>query len=164
MNKITRIVIFTVLYITCISGLSFCEPINIAQLVDDFKNATDLQRTQIVNNNVGKELSASGKVVNVEEYDLFDTTNDVKGEFYRVSTETQKTSGSTPYQVYFMFKDKDKVADITKGENITKDGKIMQINDERLLISVWIFCAELNETDKVLFKQSQTPSATQSLP
>ncbi|MFA6349960.1 MAG: hypothetical protein WCY12_03430 [Candidatus Omnitrophota bacterium] len=164
MNKFFKISVVITLSIMCIAGLSYAETVDIPKLVENFKNSTDLQRTAMINETIGKETTASGKVINAEEYDLFDTTNDVKGTFYRVSTEAQKTPNNTAYQVYFLFKDKDKAAGFSKGENITKDGKVMQINDERLLVSVWVYCAELNDTDKVLFRQSQPAMQTQSLP
>lgn len=164
MNKLIKNSILAVLFTISAVGLSYCQTIDIPQLVDNFKNATDLQRTRIINDNIGKEVTGTGKAANAEEYDLFDTANDVKGTFYRISTEVQKTADNTPYQIYFLFKDKNNAADVNKGQNIAKDGKIMQINDERLLISVWIYCAELSDTDKVLFKQSQTANAPQSLP
>ncbi len=76
----------------------------------------------------------------------------------------QLTANNIPYQIYFLFKDKDILTDIDKGQPVTKDGKIMQINDERLLISVWIYCGELNDKDKVLFNTAQPVTAVQSLP
>ncbi|MCX5712781.1 MAG: hypothetical protein NTY47_06980 [Candidatus Omnitrophica bacterium] len=164
MNKLFKISFLAALPIICLAGLSYCATIDIPQLVDNFKNATDLQRTQIINDSIGKEVTGTGKVINAEEYDLFDTTNDVKGVFFRISTEAQKTPNNTAYQIYFLFKDKDKAADADKGSTVTKNGKIMQINDERLLISIWVYCAELSDTDKTLFKQSQPPAETQSLP
>jgi len=54
--------------------------------------------------------------------------------------------------VILLFKDKESVKDIDKGQSIQKDGKIIKIDDERLQIAVWLLCGDLSEKDKTLFK------------
>lgn len=154
MKKIIVAYAFSLIFILGATGLSYSAAIDVGDLVDSFQKATDLQRDQILGDNLGKEISAGGTVSNVGEYDFFETLNDIKGTYYQVSTEQQKTKNNTPYQVMFLFKDKEEVKNIDKGQLIRKDGKIIRIDDERLQITVWIFCGELNETDKALFKQN----------
>jgi len=154
MNKITGFCAIILIFLFVICSLSYAEAIDIGKLVDNFQAATDLQKNQILQDNLGKEISAGGTAGNAGEYDFFDTVNDVKGTYYQVSTEQQQTKNNTPYQVVFLFKDKDKAKDINKGQGIQKDGKIIKINDEGLQIAVWIFCGELTESDKALFKQN----------
>ncbi len=135
------------------SGPAYSAAMDIQGLVDNFSKATDLQRVQFLKDNLGKEISCAGTVSNVGEYNFFDTVNDQGNTYYQVSTTQQKTKNKVPYQLIFLFKDKDKVKDIDKGQSIQKDGKIIRIVDERLQIAVWIFCGELSENDKALFKQ-----------
>jgi hypothetical protein len=152
MKKIIKIFTFFLTFVLVVISFSYTAQMNIAELVDNFQKATDLQKNQILNDNLGKEISASGKVANVSEYDFFETVNDIKGTYYQVSTEQQKTSNGVPYQVILLFKDKESVKDIDKGQSIQKDGKIIKIDDERLQIAVWLLCGDLSEKDKTLFK------------
>lgn len=122
-----------------IFSLTAYAAIDLEGLMDNFQKATDLQRQAIVKDNLNKEVSASGKVNNVGEYDFFDIVNDIKGIYYQVSLEQQKTKANTPYQVIFLFKDRDKVKDLDKGQNFQKDGQVIRILDERLQLSVWLF-------------------------
>ncbi|MDD5166001.1 MAG: hypothetical protein PHQ57_01265 [Candidatus Omnitrophica bacterium] len=152
MNKLTGIVILSLVLIFGVCSLAYCQAIDIAKLVDDFQSATDLQKDQILKDNLGGNISASGIISNAGEYDFFDTANDFKGTYYQVLTEQQKTNKNTPYQLIFLFKDKNEVQDMNKGTKIQKDGQIIRILDERLQISVWLFCGDLSEDDKALLK------------
>lgn len=152
MAKLTKTGILVLIFILGSSIFSYCKSVEIAELVDNFQKGTSLQKDQLAKDNLGKEISAAGMVSDAGEYDYFDTATDLKGTYYQVITEQQKTKNNIPYQVIFLFKDKDTVKDIDKGENIQKEGKIIRITDERLQIAVWIFCGELTEKDKALFK------------
>ncbi|MDO8663163.1 MAG: hypothetical protein Q7K98_08120 [Candidatus Omnitrophota bacterium] len=152
MKKILAVCAFFLIFILGACKFTYAETMDIGGLVDNFYKATDLQRDQILKDNLSKEVSAAGKVNNVGEYDLFDTTNDRKGTYYQITTEPQKTKNNVVYQLIFLFKDKAKAKDIDKGEDLQKDGKIIRIIDERLQISLWIFCGELAENDKALIK------------
>ena len=152
MKKILLSCAFSLAVLLGLGGLSYSAAIDIEGLADNFYKATDLQKAQVLKDNLGQELSCGGTVSNAGEYDFFDTTNDFGGTYYQVSTVPQKTKNKITYQLVFLFKDKDKVKDINKGEKIQKDGKIIRILDERLQISVWLFCGELTEADKTLFK------------
>lgn len=138
--------------ILCAVGLCYCGGMDIGSLVDDFSKATDLQRDKMLQDYLGKEISAGGVIINAGEYDFFDIVNDFKGTYCQVSTTQQKTKNNQPYQVIFLFKNKDKAKDLDRGQNIQKDGLIMRIEDERLQIAVWLFCGDLTESDKALFK------------
>ncbi len=154
MKKIIIGLAFFLIFIFAVTGISYCVGLDIGELADSFQKATDLQKDQILKDNLGKEISAAGLAGNVGEYDFFDVTADIKGIYYQVSLQQQKTKNDTPYQVIFLSKDRDKVMAIDRGQDIQKDGKIIRIIDERLQIAVWIFCGELTENDKVLFKQN----------
>lgn len=152
MKKTAKIsVFFLILFGIC--NISYCAAIDIGALVDTFQKSTDLQRNQLLQDNIGKDFAAEGTVVNVGEYDLFDIVNDTRGTYYQVITQPQKTANNVPYQAVFLFKDKDSIEKINKGENFRKDGKIVRIDDERLQIAVWLLCGELTEKDKSLFRQ-----------
>jgi len=152
MKKILASCVFSLVLIMGFGRCAYSAGIGIEELVDSFYKATDLQREQILKDNLGKEVSASAKVSNAGEYDFFDTVNDLKGTYYQVVSEPQKTKDNVTYQLNFLFKDKDKAKDIDKGQTIQKDGKIIRILDERLQISVWIFCGELSVADQALMK------------
>jgi len=151
MSKLLKIFVFFVLAIMFYS-LSHCSTIDINSLVDDFQKATDIQKTKIVSDNIGKELSAGGIVSNAGEYDFFNTVDDARGTYYQVVTEQQKTGSDAPYQVIFLFKDIDKVSGINKGQAFQGSGKIVKINDERLQTTVWIFSNDLTDKDKALLR------------
>ncbi|MDD5432533.1 MAG: hypothetical protein PHO70_06085 [Candidatus Omnitrophica bacterium] len=152
MKGIIKIFTFSLVFAIMFCALSYAESPNIQTLVDNFQKSTDLQRSQILKDILGKEISSSGLVSNAGEYDFFDIVDDIKGTYYQVSTDQQKTKNNIPYQIIYLFKDKDKVKDLDKGTNIQKDGKIVRIEDERLQIAVWILCADLTEKDKALIK------------
>ncbi len=154
MERAIKTYAFFLIFVLGIISSSSCKTLDMGELVDNFQKATDLQRIQIVKDNLNKEISCQGTVVNVGEYDFFDVTNDIKGIYYQVTAEQQKTKNNVPYQLIFLFKDRDEVKDIEKGQNIEMSGKIIRINDERLQISLWLFCGELTENDKALFKQN----------
>jgi hypothetical protein len=143
-----------VLLASCLVSAAAYAATDIEGLMDSFQKATDLQRQAIIKDNLNREISAAGKISNVGEYDFFDIVNDIKGTYYQVSLEQQKTKGNTPYQVIFLFKDRDKVKDLNKGQNFQKDGQVIRIIDERLQVSLWLFCGELTEADKALFSKS----------
>lgn len=154
MEKFIKTLTFLLIFIFITGSLSYSKIIDMPGMVDDFEKSTDLQRNQMLSDNLGKEISAGGVVNNVGEYDFFDITNDFKGTYYQVSTEQQKTKNNIPYQVIFLFKDRDKVKDLNKGQTVQNQGKIIRILDERLQISVWILCDELTEKDRLLFNQN----------
>ena len=133
-------------------SFSYCETKDINSLVDDFQSATDLQKEKILSDNIGKDIFAKGTVANAGEYDFFNTTEDIKGTYYQVLTSQQKTKNNTPYQVIFLFRDKAKASDVSKGQDLQSNGKIIRISDERLQISVWLFCGDLSDEEINLFR------------
>lgn len=143
----------TAVFIFGINSLSYSQPMTIQELVDSFQKATDLQKEQILQDNLGKNIAAGGAVANAGQYDFFDIVNDFRGTYYQVTVKQQKTKANTPYQVVFLFKDKSKIEDVDKGQDFQKDGSVIRILDERLQITVWLFCDSLSEDDKRLIRQ-----------
>jgi hypothetical protein len=147
------------LLVFALTGLSYSEILDPAALVDSFQAATDIQKDGILADNIGKEIAGSGTVSNAGEYDFFDTVNDIRGIYFQATTQLQKTKNNTPYQVIFLFRDRAAIENLNKGQTIQKAGKLIRILDERLQISVWIFCGgELTDRDKSLFKQTTEPA------
>jgi mevalonate pyrophosphate decarboxylase len=153
MKKLLLVGAFSLAVLLGSNGPAYSAAADIEGLVDNFYKATDLQRAQVLKDSLGKEISGSGAVSNVGEYDFFDTANDLGDTYYQVSLAPQKTKNNVPYQLILLFKDKNKVKDIARGEKIQKDGQIIRIIDERLQTSVWLFCGELTASDKALLKQ-----------
>ncbi|MDD5173454.1 MAG: hypothetical protein PHV48_01330 [Candidatus Omnitrophica bacterium] len=138
--------------ILSIASFGYCANVNIGEVVDQYKRATDLQRQELEKYFIGKSLSAGGIVDNVGEYDFFDISNDTGGKYYKVLLRQQETIGNVPYQVVFLYKDIDSVKDINRGQAMEREGKIIKIVDERLQIAVWIYNGELTERERELFK------------
>jgi|GEM_PF-750262 len=156
MKKITLACVLSLICIFGAGAFTYCAALDIADLVESFQKSTDLQRDQIAQHNLGREISAAGIVSNAGEYDFFDTVNDIRGTYYQVITVQQLTKNNTPYQVIFLFKDKDKAQNIDRGQNVQKEGKLIRIDDERLQIALWIFCGDMSDKDAALFKKDQT--------
>lgn len=133
-------------------ALAIAQTPSIYNLVDSFKNATELQRSIIMNENFGKDIVVGGKIMNVEEYNFFNEKKDLVKKYYRISLEGQKTDQGIPYQVIFLYKDFEKAKSLNKGEELNKEGKIIRIINERLQISVWLFDGELTSEEIELFQ------------
>jgi hypothetical protein len=138
--------------ILLIASFGYCADVNIGELVDQYKHATDLQKRDLEKNFIGKIISGSGTIENAGEYDFFDVTNSTGGKYYKVLALQQETANKVPYQLVFLFKDKDRVKDMNRGELIEKEGNIVKIVDERLQIAVWIYNGELTDRERELFK------------
>ncbi|MDD4899346.1 MAG: hypothetical protein PHT31_01730 [Candidatus Omnitrophica bacterium] len=124
---------------------------DVNSLVDQFKQATDLKRSEMAKDIFGKDFSTGGIVANVEEYNFFNEKKDLSRQYFRVTTEVQNTTGKTPYQVNFLLKDLNAVKDIAKGQKIQENGKIIKIIDERLQVALWLYVGELSPEEKELF-------------
>lgn len=155
MKKIALVCILSIAIISGAGISAYCATLTIRDLVDGFAKATDLQRQAILGEDLGKEISAGGTVANAGEYDFFDTVDDIRGSYFQITTLQQKTTNNVPYQVFFLSKDKDKALNVDRRQAIQRDGKIIRIEDERLQIAVWIFCGDMSEKDKALFKKDQ---------
>ncbi|MBM3243511.1 MAG: hypothetical protein FJZ12_01575 [Candidatus Omnitrophica bacterium] len=151
MGKTLKIAVFLILPVLIYSHC-FCQRIDIEGLVDEYRKSTDIQKTKVFSDNKGKEITASGIVDNAGVYDFFNSTENIKNTYYQITTKQQKTKANTPYQVIFLFKDRDKVDSVNKDEAFQAGGKIIRLTDERLQIAVWILCAELSDKDKALFQ------------
>jgi hypothetical protein len=91
-------------------------------------------------------------VENVGQYDFFDISNDTGGIYYKVLLQQQATPNKIPYQIVLLYKDKESVKDINRGQAMEKEGNIFKIVDERLQIAVWIYNGELTDRERQLFK------------
>ncbi len=131
---------------------SYCANIDIGQLVDQYQHATDVQKQELEKDFIGTRITGRGVIDNVGEYNFFDINTDTGEKYYRVITRQQETAGKTPYQVIFIYKDKDKIKTMSKDESIEKEGTLINIVDERLQIAVWIYEDELTSRDRELFK------------
>lgn len=149
MKKILGIIIISTAL--AVFSAAYCASIDIGELVDQYKHATDVQRQELEKNFLGKRLTGSGVIENVGQYDFFDINTDTGEKYYKVLTQLQETSGKTPYQVVFLYKDKNKVIDMARGERIEKEGTIINVVDERLDIAIWLYEDELTARDRELF-------------
>lgn len=145
-------VILTAALMLSMVSYSYCANIDIGQLVDQYQHATDVQKQELEKNFIGTRITGRGVIDNVGEYNFFNINTDTGEKYYRVITRQQETAGKTPYQVIFIYKDKDKVKTLSKDESIEKEGTLINIVDERLQIAVWIYEDELTSRDRELFK------------
>ena len=144
--------ILTAALMLSMASYSYCARIDIGQLVDQYQHATDVQKQELEKNFIGTRMTGRGVIDNVGEYNFFDINTDTGEAYYRVITRQQETAGKTPYQVIFIYKDKNKVRDFSRDESIEKEGTLINIVDERLQIAVWIYEDELTARDRELFK------------
>lgn len=136
--------IFIALFITgAVYSFSYCEELEMGQLVDQFKQATDVQRGELRDSCNGKEILGYGTVENVREYNTFDEVNDIERNYYEIITGLQKTPKGNPYKVIFLYKNLDKIKDIDKGQTIERRAGILRVIDDRLWISVWLYEGDL---------------------
>jgi hypothetical protein len=147
-----RKIISLAVIILSIVSIGYCADINIGEVVDQYKHATDLQRQELEKSFIGKKISTGGVVENAGEYDFFDISNDTGGKYYKVLLKQQETANKVPYQVVFLYKDRNSVKDINRGQTLEKEGNIVKIVDERLQIAVWIYNGELTDRERELFK------------
>ena len=130
----------------------FCEDAGITQLVDKYKNDTDVQRAEVVKEYLGKKITVSGTVNNVSSENTFDVVNDIERNYYKVVTDVENTAVGNPYRAVLIYKDQATVEKINKGQKITFSGNVIKVSDDRLYISVWLSADELTEHEIELFK------------
>jgi hypothetical protein len=144
--------ILTIAIILSLVPYAHCANITVEELVDQYQHATDLQKRELEKKYIGGMISASGVIENVGEYNFFDINTDTGQQYYRVITRQQDTAAKTTYQIVFMYGNAQKLKDLSRGEQISREGVIINIVDERLQISVWIYEDELTAKDRLLFK------------
>lgn len=152
-------IIIAVIMVLSFATFSYCANIDMGELVEQYKHATDIQKQELEKNYLGSRITGRGVVENVGEYNFFDINTDTGENYYRVITRQQDTLGKTPYQVIFMYKNKDMVKDISRGETVEKEGTLINIVDERLQISVWVYEGELTQKDRELFQLESRKSS-----
>ena len=153
-----RKIVLIAMVVLLTASYSYCAQISIGELVDQYQHATDVQKRDLEKNFLGKQITGSGTIDNVSEYNFFDINTDTGEKYFRVITRQQETAGKTPYQIIFMYKDSSKVKDFSRGEAMEKEGTLINIVDERLQIAVWIYEDELTQKDKELFKLESAKS------
>ncbi|MBC8436601.1 MAG: hypothetical protein H8D90_01770 [Candidatus Omnitrophica bacterium] len=145
--------IFLVLFFT---GVIFCfayaQELQVDAIVDEFKEATDVQRQQLRDYYRDREIIGFGTVDNVREYNTFDEVNDIERRYYEIISVIQKTAKGNPYKVIFLYKNLNKVKGINKGQVIERSANILRIIDDRLWISVWLYEGELTPEEKAQFR------------
>ena len=146
-------VLTVVLFLTfAIIRPSFCQDVGITQLVDKYKNDTDIQRSAVEKEYLGRTITVSGMVSDVRKENTFDVVNDVKRHYYKVITNVENTPAGNPYRAVLIYKDISKVKNIDKGQKISFSGNIIRVVNERLYLSVWLSADQLTAQEKELFK------------
>lgn len=152
MLKNLSALMFVLLISALVCHNSYCESIKAEKLVDQFYKETDLEKAHFAQTYKDDKIIVSAEVRDVKEEDTFDVVNDIKRRYYKVVTKTQKTAGDNDYAVILIYKNADKVRDIAKGQWVTKEGKLLRVVDEGLLLSVWLYEENLTKEERELFK------------
>lgn len=152
MKYVLRIVLMALLFVTAFCTFSFCEELRMDAIVDQFKEATELQRQELKQYYKDREILGCGIVENVRDYSTFDETNDIERRYYEVISTAQKTQKGNNYRVIFLYKDINKVKGFNKGQTIERNASILRIIDDRLWISVWLYEGELTAEEKAQFR------------
>lgn len=106
--------------------------------MDRFYGATQIQRDEIRDMYVGADITAGGIISNVEDSSFFNTSDNVRENYFTVKTLVQNTDLGNPYEAVFFYKDQNAVKGLGKGERIEKSGKLLKIVDRGLWIYLWI--------------------------
>ncbi|MFH0763330.1 MAG: hypothetical protein V1925_05545 [Candidatus Omnitrophota bacterium] len=152
MKRILKSFLLTLLFTGAIFSFGYCQQLQMDELVDQFKDATDLQRQELRVHYRGREILGFGTVDNVREYNTFDEVNDIERRYYEIITGIQKTNKGNPYKVIFLYKDLNKVKGMDKGQDIERPANILRVIDDRLWISVWLYEGELTDAEKSQFR------------
>ena len=152
MRYLFRIICATLLLVGVNFCVSYSEELPMGKIVDQFKQATDVQRDELRDFYKDREALGYGTVENVRDYNSFDEVNDIERNYYEIITAVQKTAAGNPYKVIFVYKNKDKVKSIDRGQVIERRANILRVIDERLWISVWLYEGEFTPEEKEQFK------------
>jgi len=147
--------VFAVLFILSVVMVSsWCGAIEIDELADRYREATDIQRNEIERACRGQEILVSGTVKNAGEYNFFDEQNDIRKSFYRLVTDVQETPQGTSYQISLLYKNANNVKRLSMGEIIKKYGRLWKLVDDGLWISVWLYGEDVGgELDIVVVEE-----------
>jgi hypothetical protein len=122
----------------------------IEEFVEQYRDATDLERPLMEDTHKYDTASATGKVKDAVVWDTFDERSDKAGRYYKVITDMQKTKDGIPYEILIFYKDKAKIEALRKGEEISIRGVFIKIVDETGYFSAWVYAEQLTDEDKVL--------------
>ena len=148
----TIIVMAAIFFSSFVAGLSFCQDIGISRLVDEYNADTDIQKEAIVKKYLGSKITVDGIVKDAKDEKTFDVVNDIERNYYKVITNVNNTTAGNSYRAVLIYKDKSRVKDLKKGQNISLSGNIIRIVDERFYLSVWISAEPLTNQERELFK------------
>jgi len=154
MAQIMKNVFIAVLFLTLTASFSYCETMGIDDLIKQYSVATAVQRSQIEASSIYKMISVSGKVKDVIDWAAFDERTDTSGQYYKVVTEMQTLKPSISCSVVIIYKDKAKVEQLAKGQEIKVDGTLIRIVDELTFFSVWVYAEDLTDEDKAMLDSS----------
>lgn len=151
MRRTVIIIFVSALYLICAASHSYCETVNIDELIGQYSEATGVQRPGIENAYRYKDIKLSGIVKDVRDWNTFDERTDTSALYYRVVTEQQATMGGVNYEALIFYKDKASVEPLSKGQKIEAGGALLKIVDEVGSFSVWVFAGSPSDEDKVMF-------------
>ena len=152
MRYVLKMILIAALFTAVNLSLSYCEELQIDQIVDQFKAATDVQRMELKELYKDREVLGVGIVDNVRDYNTFDEVNDIERNYYQIISTVEKTPKGNSYKVIFLYKNLNKVKNIDKGQLIERNASILRIIDDRLWISVWLYEGEFTEEEKAQFR------------
>ncbi|MBI4708065.1 MAG: hypothetical protein HY761_09100 [Candidatus Omnitrophica bacterium] len=132
---------------------SFCQTMNVDDLIGQYSKATEIERGQIEDTYRYKEISSNVTIKDVIDWATFDERTDKGEHFYKVVTEPQMSKAGIPYGILIFFKDKNKVEQFVKGQKIETTGSLIKIVDEVGSFSVWLYAGGLTPEDKIMFAQ-----------
>jgi len=113
-------------------AISPSEPINVEELVDQFKAGTSIQQQELNKFYKDKAVFVSGTISDVKERSFLDESSGEQDEtrYYTAITDLQNTLKGAIYNVIFCYKNAESVKDICKGQKIEKNGKLLNIFKE----------------------------------
>lgn len=152
MRRLPGVIFAALAFTAAVPFFAYSQELEMAQVVEQFRQATDVQRDELCDFYKDKQILGSGTVENVREYNTFDEANDIERNYYEVITNLQKTPQGSPYKVIFLYKSRDKIKDISRGQIMERRAGILRVIDDRLWTSVWLYEGEFSPEEKAQFK------------
>ncbi len=154
MHKATKVIALAVFISAALIVACYPLGISIADIVSQYRNSTNLQKVQTEKDLMYQKISVSAKVQNVEPWNLFNQQSDTSTYYYKVTTYPQKTADGIPYEILVFYKDKNEAEAINKDQELSLDGALFRILDQRLIVSVFVFADELTDSDKEMLNRA----------
>lgn len=150
MERAIKNILIAVSLFVFASSFAYCEAIEINDLVEEYNNATGVQKPQIEEKYRYTVFSVSGVIENVEDWNTFDERTDTAGNYYRVIARPQVTASGISYRILVFYKNKASVESLGKDQEIKTSGSLLKIIDEFGSFSIWIYADPLSPEDKVM--------------